>query len=50
MYEIIIYIVSNLLHLRCSDVALGLPCNLGAWHCPGGTACVVVTQGSENYN
>ena len=39
---------ADLLHRRCSDVALGLPCSLGAWHCPGATGCVVARQQSEN--
>ena len=38
----------NLPHLKCSEVAFGFPCNLGTEHCPGGTACVMAIQTSEN--
>ena len=36
-------------HLKCSEVALGFPCNLGTKHWPGGTACVVAIHTSENW-
>lgn len=36
-------------HRRWREVALGFPWSLGAWHCPGGTGWVVVTQQSENW-